>query len=509
MSEDITIEQKKEKLKALLNNPYKIVLGMILALAIIIRFYFYNIAKDQAHWWDTLAYGGLAKNILYGVWNDSSFLAHESIIRPPLLPWLWSLLLKFGVSDAGTIIFLEIIPSILSVWLIYLIAKELYNEKVGLIASFIACFSWIFLFYSVRIMSDVPSLFFALASIYFFVKGYEEIKVKEFALSVFFLALAVMTRYSYSLIAVIYIIFLIVVHRQHLLKKKGFWIGGIIGAIPLIFFFIFNIMKYSSLLPAGSVYSQSASEKASFAFYVLNFLNPILQEILLIIFLLGLLLIIWEILIGFDNISKIKRIRSNLFGFLTIFAVFFFHIFIIRAAEDRYLMTAMPFVFIFIGLALLEIYNFIQNYSKNIAILLIVFILFFGAYSQISFGKALVDSKKESYSQMKEAFLWIKDNTAQNTIIGGDGIDPYVIFYSERIPAADRENESIQDYVKRIDYMVLHRFEHQTSELVEYVNANSAGDKALFTPVKAVFFDKTQTEPAILIYKLNKNNLIV
>lgn len=503
MKEEQKIEERKEKVKEFFKEPYKILLAVVMIIGIVVRFYFYNIAKNQAHWWDTLAYGGLAKNILYGLWNDNVFLAHEAIIRPPMLPWLWTFLLKFGFSDAGTLLFLEIIPSILCIWLIYLIAKELYDEKIGLIAAFISCFSWIFLFYSARIMTDIPSLFFSLVSIYFFVKGYEELKTKEFALAVVFLALAVMTRYSYGLIAVVYIIFLLIVHRHHFLKKKGFWFGGIMGAVPLILYVIFNLIKYGSLLPAGSVYSQSAAEKAGFAYYVFGFVPYILQNVFLILFLLGLALVIWEAFIGYDSLSKIKRVRSNIFNVIMMLSFFVFFVFILRAAEDRYLMSIVPFMFILVGLALVELYKFLKGYSRHIAIIAVIGLLLFGAYSQISFGKVLVDNKKESYKQMKETFEWIKDNTPVDAVLGGEGIDPYAIYYSERKIVLNYTSNDLPGYSKRADYMILHKFEYQTEALVNYVNENT-GENKIFVPIFASFFDAEQKQPAVIVYKVNK-----
>lgn len=506
MKEEQKIEDKKEKVKELFKEPYKILLAVVMIIGIVIRFYFYNIAKNQAHWWDTLAYGDLAKNILYGLWNDNAFLAHEAIIRPPMLPWLWALLLKFGFSDAGTLLFLEIIPSILCIWLIYLIGKELYDEKIGLIASFISCFSWIFIFYSARIMTDVPSLFFSLVSIYYFVKGYEELKTKEFALSVVFLAFAVMTRYAYGLIAVVYIIFLLIVHRHNLLKKKGFWVGGIIGAVPLILYFIFNLIKYGSLLPAGNVYSQSASGQAGFAFYVFGFVPYILQNVFFILFLLGLVLVVWEIFIGYDSISTIKRVRSNIFNVLLMIGFFVFYVFILKAAEDRYLMSVIPSMLIMIGLVLVELYKFLRSYSKHIAFIVVIGLLLFGVYSQVSFGKALVDNKKESYKQMKETFEWIKRNTPVDAVLGGEGIDPYAIYYSERKVVLNYNSSDLSRYTKQADYMILHKFEYQTEELVNYVNEN-AGENKIFVPIFASFFDAEQKQPAVIVYKVNKDNI--
>ena len=128
---------KKEKFEAWLQDKYNLGLLGIILLSIVFRLYYFFITKNQAHWWDTLAYGGLAKQMISGMWSYSEFLSHEAIIRPPLLPFVWSLLLRINIPDVGTIFLLEIIPSVLSVFFIFLIAKELYNKKVALISSFI------------------------------------------------------------------------------------------------------------------------------------------------------------------------------------------------------------------------------------------------------------------------------------------------------------------------------------------------------------------------------------
>ncbi len=494
MNEEKEIEDKKEKLKEWFKDPYKIGLGFVILIAVIFRLYFFNIAKNQAHWWDSLAYGDLAKNMIFGLWTDNAFLAHEAIIRPPLLPWIWSFLLRIGVGDFGTILFVEILPSILSVWIVYLIAKELYDKKIALISSFIFAVSWIHIFYSLRVMTDVPALFFALASIYFFLKSYEEVKGKEFAISILFLALSVMMRYSYGLIAFAYIIFLAVIHRHRFLKEKGFWIGGVVGSVPLLLFFVLNLVKYGSLLPASSVYTQSAVEKASFAFYVFEFIPHIFGKLLTFLFIIGAIIMVWELIIGYDSISKVKKLRSHAFSLLLFVISFIFFVAILKAAEDRYLFIALPTMLIGISLSLLALEDIVKKYSKPLALIVIIGLLLFGCYAQFDYGKKIIEDKVESYKQMKEAFEWIKENTEEKAIVYGNGIEPYLIFYSER-PTAENYTEA--------DYLVLHRFEYQTEELVNFVNSNT-GEESLFMPIYANFFDKEQTQPAVIVYKINK-----
>src|SRR3989344_6956700 len=204
------LEAKKDEIKIKLNKIFKDIYFfgflVILFFGIILRLYFLYVTKDQAHWWDTLAYGSLAKQMVYGLWTNISFLAHEHIIRPPLLPLIWSLLLRVGVSELVVNFLTQIIPSVLSIWIIYLLASRLYDKKVALISAFILAVSWIHLFYSVRIMTEAPSLFFILVSLYFFSNSFENLALRDFSLSILFLSLAILMRYQSGVIGFVYLV---------------------------------------------------------------------------------------------------------------------------------------------------------------------------------------------------------------------------------------------------------------------------------------------------------------
>ena len=202
------LEVKKEKIKKIFEDKYNLGLFGVLMTAFLIRIYYFFLTKDQAHWWDTLAYGSLAKHSILGLWSTNEFILHEAIIRAPLLPLIWSWLIRLNISEIGVILFLEFLPSLISVYLVYLIGKELYNKKVGLIASFVIAVSWLNLFYASRIMTDIPALFFSLLSIYYFLKSYKQLQTKLFFLSIFFLSLAVLTRNVSVVIGGVYLLFL-------------------------------------------------------------------------------------------------------------------------------------------------------------------------------------------------------------------------------------------------------------------------------------------------------------
>ena len=129
--EEKKVEERKQKVKAWLLAKQNIYLLLVIILATIIRLYYFIQTKDQAHWWDTLAYGSLAKESIMHMWTGTHFIVSESIIRAPLLPFLWSTLIRLHFNEIAVLVFLEYIPSILSVFIVYLIGKKMYDEKIG------------------------------------------------------------------------------------------------------------------------------------------------------------------------------------------------------------------------------------------------------------------------------------------------------------------------------------------------------------------------------------------
>ena len=479
------------------NKSYLI--GGIIFIGAIIRIYFFNLVKNQAHWWDSLAYGSLAKNMIYHKWDDVPFLIHESIIRPPLLPLIWSWLIRIGSSDYTIIIITNILPSIISIYLIYLIAREMYGEIIGIFSAIFASVAWIHLFYATRALTDIPSMCLILASIYFFVKSYDSLNIKQWMLSVFFLSLAVLFRYSYGLVALIYIIFLIFIHKTSLVKKKNFWIGGIVGALPIVIFIIFNLLSFGSILPAAANYTSSAGEKTDFAWYTLSFIMHILRVPLILLFSIGVILVLVNILMSYGFISKSKETRMNLFNIILLLVTLSFYIFFLKASEDRYLLGLSSVFFIFSAIGLHSIFKILLPYNKKIALGICIFILIWSIYSQIIFANTLILDKKESYKQMKEAFNWIYYNTPENALITGDWAEPYAIYYSERKVQILPQDLNFSNFTLEADYVILTAVHSPNEKVGNYVRKLAEDGQLILS--KVFFFDEAQKNPVVVIYK--------
>src|SRR3989344_553932 len=153
------VEERKDKVKNWLKNPYNLALIGILIIAFGIRLYYFNLTSDQPLWWDEAEYMLKAKNIALNT-PDTGW---GSNVRPVLFSFLASLFFKFGLGETA-LRFSLILISMMGILLLYLVGKELFNERVALIAASLATFFYIDLFYSMRLMVDVPQVFLILLS---------------------------------------------------------------------------------------------------------------------------------------------------------------------------------------------------------------------------------------------------------------------------------------------------------------------------------------------------------
>jgi len=502
-----TFEKRKKKVWNWLKKPNNFVLVAILVFAFAIRLYYFILTKSQPLWWDEASYGSLAKNLLHHAWDNMPGIVGETVIRPPLFPLLWAFLVMFGLPEVGVRFILEFIPSVLAVFFVYLAGKELYNKRIGLIAAFIFSVLWIHLFYTCRLLTNVPALPFIFLSVYYFVKATKgEFNAKWFAISLILLSISSLIRYPNGLIFFVYLLFLIIMFRVDLVKKSSFWISGFIGLIPMFLFFIYNFVTKGNIFPAvlGSDYITSGTEAAKpIAFGLLKFIRIYLGgwgNPFLIFFLVGIGFVIFELVVGYDLIRKRGRLQSHLFLLLLLVLIYAYFVFYLRVAEDRWLFaTSFPLACLS-AFGFSYVYGLLKKYQKTLAAVVILVLLAWGAYAQVKTADPLIKSKAESFLEMRQGFEWIKENTPEDAIISGSGIDVYSLYYAERIYNRINDKFSVSDTIES-DYVVIHAFTPHPSSLYEYLSINQ--DK--WSPVMALFFDKAQTEPAFVVYRSTIN----
>ena len=160
----MSLKEIKNKLKEI--DIYDKLFLVVFIFSLILGIYYFTQTYQQAVWFDEADYLNSGKYIAFGFpeWQLGP-------VRPPLFPLIASLFFKIGLGEIGLRI-LMLLFYLSNILLIYFIGKELINKKVGLSASLIAAVFWSYLFYTYRLLVDIPVLTMWLLTTYFFIRGY-------------------------------------------------------------------------------------------------------------------------------------------------------------------------------------------------------------------------------------------------------------------------------------------------------------------------------------------------
>ena len=213
------------------SSLYKKLFLLQFILAVILRLFFF-FADYHEVWWDSGVYIGMGKYLFsggqVGLWED---------IRPVL----WPLVLGFGWRIGfdpdffGRIITFGL--SLGCIFLLYLIAKRVFDEYTALVAVTIFAFSPIFFSLGFHTYTEIPSLFLLLLSILLLFK-------ERIFLAGFVLGLSTLTRFPMGIFIIPFCVFLF------FSKKIGSHLSSFLSAFVLSLtpFFVFNYVLYGNIL---------------------------------------------------------------------------------------------------------------------------------------------------------------------------------------------------------------------------------------------------------------------
>ena len=164
--DDEVIEFRASKLTGWFSNYHNLLFLAVLIFAIAIRLYYFKLTYNQPLWWDEAEYMNMAKAFAFH--RPYDFLA----VRPIFFSLITALFFKITTSEFPTR-FLMLILSIFSVIGVYYLGKEVYDNRTGLLASFLMSIFYLNLFFSYRLLVDLPSLTFFTFGAYFFYRYFK------------------------------------------------------------------------------------------------------------------------------------------------------------------------------------------------------------------------------------------------------------------------------------------------------------------------------------------------
>jgi 4-amino-4-deoxy-L-arabinose transferase-like glycosyltransferase len=446
-SSKIEVEKRKkileERIKVLLNNKYNIFIIGIIVLAFLIRLYFFTKTIGQPLWWDEAEYMAGAKHWALGFNYDINPQ------RPPLFQLLGALLLMIGLGESTLKFLLVLIPSTFLIFATYLLGKELFDENTGIFAALGITFVWSYLFWTERFQPDFFSISSQLLSLFFFWKLFKYDKTKFAIAGGFFAALAFYFKISALLVPLSLFVFIIIKDGLLFIKNRNYWYALLIFFVTLIPFFIFQYIMYGSPLAFAPSYADpelSGRAGRALGWMTLDFFISLPKVLFFGLFIIGLIMAIGRILITSDLILKSKQRRTDpeIFCIVALATIAWFYIFYIKGTiEDRWVFLIVPFIFFFSARAAFYIITHLKKINKYLPLIFIFLIFAVFAYTQLTHTSELIEIKKESYIQVKDASIWMKENSNKEDILLSVS-QPQTAYYSERETYSyARMNESL------------------------------------------------------------------
>ncbi|GGH08126.1 ArnT family glycosyltransferase [Pedobacter zeae] len=217
---------------------------------------------------DSALYASIAKNmVLRSDWINIYVRGADWLDKPHLTFWLAAASFKiFGITA-----FAYKLPSflfgLLGAWYLYKLAKDIYNEKTGLISALIFLSSLHILISTFDVRAEVYITTFTLAAIYHYYKAHDH-SVKHIVAGSFFAACAIMIKGIFVLIPVFggFIIYWLLTKQFKQLLKPKWWL-----AIVLIFIFIipelYTLYVQFDLHPEKLVFGKTGVSGLKFFFW--------------------------------------------------------------------------------------------------------------------------------------------------------------------------------------------------------------------------------------------------
>ena len=503
-----------EAVKRWFKETHNALFILILVFSFLVRLYFFVNAYNQPLWWDEAEYMATAKHWAFGVPYDINPQ------RPPLfqlaaVPFLW-----FGLGEGSLKFFLVILPSVCTIGLIYFVGRELFGKRIALIATAASSVVWSFLFWSIRFQPDFFSLSFQLLSVLFFWKTFKEGKKSFAILTGLFIALAFYFKISALLVPLSFLIFIVLKDGFLFIKNKNYWIIFLSFLISLIPFGLWQYVLFGNPVAFAPSYigGTGIGQGWALGWMVLKFFYQFPKPLFFILFLAGIVLSLLHLGLSADLYLKNKerRLDPSLFSLILLLVMACFYIFYIRGIiEDRWVFLMVPFIMYFSAKGLDMIAEKTRQLHPRAPLVAILLALIFLAYVQVQHAHSLIEVKKTSYLPVKEASLWIKQNSVpgdtilsnsytQATAYAERKILPYPALIrneSDRYSFMPSKKEMLDELVKdnHPKYLMVSVFERHPDWTQDWLNENQPRLK----PVQAYFSDAQKTQAILIVYEIS------
>jgi len=516
------IEKREKKLFDWFKNKYNLALFLLIAFTVLYRLYYFILTKNQPLWWDEADYMNLARRFAFGTYYT------VDPARQVLFSFITSIFFRISNTEFLPRLLLVVL-SISSVIGVYFLGKEMYDKKVGLIAGIFMSVFYMNMFFSYRLINDVPSLAFFTFSAYFFYRYFKTNSSKMLYIASILIGIGTLFKLTTASLLFVVLFYLLVTEKLRFLKKKEIWIAALIFVLILAPYIIWGYTEYHgfvilkaqetivNLTPGKNILSTWPGVMGSYInmlpWYLFSTTSQLYWFISLVIIFGLIALIAYRFVIGFDILlkddkEKPNELRRDFYLILLLVVHFVLASLLITHNEDRYILNSFPALFILFGIFIFKAYDYFDKKKlKAIGVILILVLLGFFCYLQIKQSDSTIVSKVNSYAEVRDTAYWLRDNTnSTDVIISSSAFQ--VRYYSMRdtylFPdTVDLLNKFIQE--KHPKYYMVSVFEGQPDYGDE--KTPEAAQKSYqvlnnFTLVRAYFADAARTQWFLKVYQI-------
>jgi 4-amino-4-deoxy-L-arabinose transferase-like glycosyltransferase len=498
----------KKKIISWFKDKENLPIIALIVFSIIIRLYYFFLTKNQPLWWDEAEYLNMAKHWAFGL--SYQFLPE----RPLLFSLILAPILKLFNNEIIPRLIISLF-SLFSVIGIYYLGKEIYNKRIGLISGFLMAVFSFGLFFSQRLLVDIPSLTFFIFSAYFFYLYFKNENPKFIYMASLIIGIGTLIRIQTALILFI-VFFYFLITKRSFIRKKEVWLSALIFILILSPYIIWGYFQFHSFVITDAGKLNAAKNNffltgltvlknylVLFPNYIFS-INILIPPIIFGFVLVAILIIYsYDLLLCFDILYKGENLQLNkkLFVLLLLFIPLIFTSFSIAHNEDRYILTSIPGTFIILSYFGDMIYNRIIKKQKFWGFIFLLTLFLTVGYFQLNQADFLIKSKIDSYSQVRDAGIYLKKIASKSDIVVSNS-KLQIAYYSDlkvlNLPSTKEEFE-LDILNEKPKYLSLSGFE----VIPDWINAYIK-DKNM-SVVNVYFIDYAKTQPAVIIYAFNKN----
>lgn len=389
-------------------NKYNLSIILIIAVAFVLRSW--NLGWNGFNG-DESIYSGQA----------ASMLGHENYLKDFVIFRSHPILLQSLVSVAFTIFGIHdfvarIVPAIFgtaSVFVTYLVGRELFDRKVGFVCCLILALLPFHITFSRQVLLDVPLSFFLILFVYLTAKYRLTGEIMYCFWAGVSSGLCIMSKEVGFITIPIFISYTILTRTLKLKKLAIYILGGLSVVMP---FFILLVSRHDAMNSFYYYIIWQTTRKADTEYQAGQYFNYLVHEAVgyILPILIGVsIFLVWK---HYRN-GKVSQYKDHIILLLFTLSALFILYASIATQGDRYVITFIPPALI-LGCAFISS-DYVKRLRsfKFILIILIPLILFSNNYflSKLTPIDDLKVSDHIGTTWKRETALWINNNTSQDT----------------------------------------------------------------------------------------------